>query len=69
MTDHDTLADELRELFRSGATVAELLRHARNAVGEDAPRKAWVGAVRATFRLSPAGWTLPSSTERFVTPS
>ena len=67
MTDHDTLADELRELFRSGATVAELLRHARNAVGEDAPRKAWVGAVRATFRLSPAGWTLPSSTESFGT--
>jgi len=65
MTDRETLKAELVELFGQGATVAELLRYARNAVGEDATRKVWVGAVREAFGLSPAGWTLPSSTESF----
>jgi len=65
MTDRETLKDELRELFGRGATVAELLRFARESVGEEAPRKEWVGAVREAFGLSPAGWYLPSYTEGF----
>jgi hypothetical protein len=65
VTDRETLKDELRELFGRGATVAELLRFARESVGEDAPRKEWVGAVRAAFNLPPSGWTVVSGTESF----
>lgn len=65
MTDREALKEELVELFGRGATVAELLRFARNAVGENAPRKEWVGAIREAFGLSPAGWYSPRYTEGF----
>jgi hypothetical protein len=60
-----TLTDELRTLFRQGATVARLILHARDSLGPEAPRRDYLKAVREAFGLGVAGWYLPAYTESF----
>lgn len=61
----EQLSDELRGMFRGGATVAELVHHARIRLGNDTRSDDWALAVRKAFRLSLLGWYVLWYTDSF----
>ncbi len=67
MTQDANLKAELVEFMQRGGTVAELLRHARTYLGEEAPQRDWIEAVRSAFGLPLGGWTVIPATESFGT--
>lgn len=57
--------EELRDLFRSGASVAKLFQHVRDRLGDTATNMECGIFLRSAFCLGPAGWYLTSYTESF----
>ena len=60
----EELIEELRDQFRSGASIAQLLRLARERLGETSTWRDLTRSLRLTFKL-PIMWT--AATESFVT--
>ena len=60
---NDRLSELLRERLRDGATVAELVLVAREAIGPTEPVQLVARAVREAFGLRIGGWTVLSATE------
>lgn len=64
----ENLTAELRELFRSGASITQLLFHAQEQLGgETVSRRDLARAVWSAFGIGPSGWTLLGGTESFGT--
>lgn len=63
--DMPPVTAELRDLFRSGASVAKLFQHVRDRLGETATNLECGILLRSAFGLGPAGWYLTSYTESF----
>ena len=61
----DPLTEELRAMFREGATVAGLIQHARVRLGADHRKDDWAQAVRSAFRLNCSGWNILYATDSF----
>ena len=57
--------EELRDLFRSGASIAKLFQHVRDRLGDTATNMECGILLRSAFGLGPAGWYLTSYTESF----
>jgi|GEM_PF-5889055 len=62
---NESIHEELRELFREGATVSRLLSRAKEELGPDARNHEIAKLVRQSFGLSPGGWNLLAGTESF----
>ncbi len=60
----EELTEELRDQFRSGASIAQLLRLARERLGETSPWRDLTRSLRVAFNL-PIMWT--AATESFGT--
>lgn len=56
------LIDELRDRFRKGSTLPELLALAKDELGE---KWMYSDAVRTAFALNPGGWIILDYTESF----
>jgi hypothetical protein len=63
----EELADLLRERFRSGVSVAELVHTAKEHSAPDLSNRELSKIVRDAFHLTLGGWYLLSSTESFGT--
>jgi len=63
--NNEIVYEDIRDLFRSGASVAELVRFSSERLGPTARQHEFAKAVRDAFGLTPEGWYVLSSTESF----
>ena len=61
----DPLTEELRAMFREGATVAGLIHLSRARLGTVRCTDDWAQAVRTAFRLNCSGWNILYATDSF----